>query len=121
MVCFDITVAYPLQQRQKNNIVQEQKMEHIRKSFNADILGSFVKENIQYIRFAVCDEDAFGLLRDIPQPVYCVEISILRTKDLFYSFKKITGLKVIPPRDILLLKKVYWAASQLERRIYASV
>lgn len=118
MVCFDITVAYPLQRRHATNILQHQRIEHLRKHFNADILGSKNVNDIMYVRFAVCDEDAIGLLHDIPHPIYCVQISILRSRELFYSFKKITGLSVVPPRDSLLLKRVFWGASQLERHLF---
>jgi hypothetical protein len=116
MVCFDITVAYPLQQRESTNLLQKKRLEHLRKYFNADILGMGIHSGDMTVRFAACDFDAANLLRDIPEPVYCIQIKILRTDVVLYSNKKKTGLAVIPPRDSLILKKVYWNASQLERR-----
>jgi hypothetical protein len=115
MVCFDITLAVPLYQSYKRNVVQMQRIEHLRKANNADVLGCVKENDIEYIRFAACDEDAVGLLRDAPHPVYCVQVKLLRTENLLYSFYKATLKKVIPPRDNKVLKDIYWSASQLER------
>jgi hypothetical protein len=117
MVCFDITLAYPSDITYRIRVSQEKHLEHLRRNHSADSLGSFKKDGIVYTRFAVCDEDAVGLLRDIPHPVYCVSIQILRTKSVLYSFWKVTQQFVIPPRNNTLLKDVYWSASQLERRL----
>jgi len=119
MVCFDITLAYPLQKSERNNIVQEKRIEYLRRHANADRLDWKEGNNVMYIRFSACDEDAIGFLRDIPQPIYCVEIRILRTAELFYTFTKLTGAQVVPPRYSLLDKRVFWAASQLERHLFA--
>lgn len=116
MVCFDITFAYPLQQKTSGNLLQAKRLEQLRKYFNADTLGSGTHLGEKTVRFAVCDFDAVALLRDIPEPIYCLEIKILRTDIVLYSNKKKTGIAIIPPRDSLVLKKVYWNASQLERR-----
>jgi hypothetical protein len=117
MVCFDITLAYPTLQSYKATLTQEQRLEHLRKHYNADTLGTSRENGIVYVRFAVCDEDAVGLLRDIPHPVYCIQIKILRRNSLLYSFWKVTNIEVIPPRNHKVLKDVYWSASQLERRL----
>ena len=117
MVCFDITLAYPLGNSYKGLLVQEQRMEHLRRYHNADILGSKTEDGVVYMRFAICDEEAVALLRDMPTPVYCVQIKILRTEGLLYSFWRLTQTKCVPPRDSKLLKDVYWSASQLERRL----
>ena len=116
MVCFDISIVYPLQKREKINVVQIQRLEHLRKYYNADIIETKKEAGHVIVRYAVCDFDAVGLLRDISDPLYCVEIKILRTNICLYSFKKITGVSILPPRDSNLLKQVYWTASQLERR-----
>jgi len=87
MVCFDITLAYPLQQRTSINVLQSKRLEHLRNCFNADILGMGTHAGEMTVRFAVCDFDAANLLRDIPEPVYCVQIKILRTDSILYSNK----------------------------------
>jgi hypothetical protein len=121
MVCFDITLAYPLQeQKATQHFLQKRRLEHLRKYFNADILGTTTQAGEVIIRFAVCDFDAASLLRDIPEPMYCVQIKILREETLLYSNFKKTGTKVIPPRYSSVLKEVYWNASQLERRVRPS-
>jgi hypothetical protein len=117
MVCFDITLAYPSDTPYKARGTQEKHLEHLRRNHNADSLGSSKEDGFVYTRFAVCDEDAVGLLRDIPHPVYCVSIKILRTDIVLYSCWKVTQQYVIPPRKCTLLKDVYWSASQLERRL----
>ena len=117
MVCFDITLAYTSSQNYRTRVTQERRLEHLRKHYNADSIGTPLEKNgILYRRFALCDEDAVGFLRDIPEPVYCIQIKILRTESLFYSFWKATNIAVTPPRKHKLLKDVYWSASQLERR-----
>jgi hypothetical protein len=117
MVCFDILLAYPSDIQYKSRITQEQRLEHLRRYHNADNLGSSEEDGRVYIRFAVCDEDAVGFLRDIPHPVYCISIKMLRTDIVLYSFWKLTQRNVIPPRNSTLLKDVYWSANQLERRL----
>jgi hypothetical protein len=119
MVCFDITLAYPSDTTYKARVTQEKHLEHLRRNHNADTLGSSEKDGggFVYRRFALCDEDAVGLLWDIPHPVYCVSIKILRTDILLYSCWKLTQQYVIPPRKSKLLKDIYWSASQLERRL----
>ena len=121
MVCFDILIAYPLSNKTKRNSLQKERLEHLRKYHNADCLGSEIKAGIQYIRYAVCDFDAGSFLRDIPEPMYCIRIKILRTESILYSFYKVTHTKSLPPRDSLVLKQVYWNASQLERRLHLSL
>ena len=116
MVCFQITIAYPLQRRYQTNILQEQKINHMIKYHNGDYLDEEQVDNEMHIRVAICDEDAVGFLRDIPGGTYCLQIKVLRNNTLLYSFWKVTHVEVAPPRYDPLLKKVYWSASQLERR-----
>ena len=115
MVCFDILLAYPYSEKYVQNTMNEKHLEHLRKQYNADPLGAWIDGGIQFFEFAVCDEDAVGLLRDVPPSIYCVSVKILRTDIFLYSYYLVTGMAVKPPRN-LLLKKVYWSASQLERR-----
>lgn len=121
MVCFEILIAFPLSYERKRDMLQQNRLEHLRKYHNADIVGKENKDGIQYVRYAVCDSDAVGLLRDIPEPMYCVRIKILRTNSILYSFYKVTQTKSLPPRDSFLFKEVYWNASQLERRLHLSL
>jgi hypothetical protein len=116
MVCFDISIAYPLQRRYQTNILQEEKISHMIKYHNGDFLGGKQIDNEMHIRVAICDEDAVGFLRDIPAGAYCLQIKDLHKNTLLYSFWKVTNVEVLPPRYDLILKKVYWSASQLERR-----
>lgn len=115
MVCFDILLAYPQNEKDIMNTMNEKRLEHIRRVHNADFCGGYVEDNICYVRLRACNLDAAGLLKDIPPLMYCVWVNILRTDIVLYSFFKVTQEKVIPPRN-LLLKEVYWAASQLEPR-----
>lgn len=115
MVCFDILVAYPYAERYVQNTMNEKQLEHLRRHYNADFLGGWIDGGIQFFELALCDRDAIGFLRDVPSSVYCVSVKILRTDTFLYSFYKATGMEVKPPRNPLL-KEVYWAASQLERR-----
>lgn len=114
MVCFTITIAYPLSSRERNNLVYEQRLEHLRKHYSADAIGQSYEGNEKYMTFALCDEDAVAFLRDLPQPTICISIRILRSDLLLYSNYTRTGTFVQPPRH-LLLKKVYWRASQLQK------
>lgn len=115
MVCFEIRIAYPQSKRNVINQMNERRLEHIRKLYNADAYDQGIEDNVCSVRLTACDMDAAGILRDIPPEMYCVWVKILRTDIFLYSFYKVTQKKVIPPRDPLL-KQVYWAASQLEPR-----
>lgn len=86
------------------------------KYHNGDFITSKNVNNEVYVTFTICNEDAVGFLRDIPSTSYVLEIKDKYKGSLFYSFWKATGTAVRPPRYDLLLKKVYWSASQLERR-----
>ncbi len=114
MVCFDIELAYPLSQRNESNLAYEQRLEHLRKHYRADGIETTYKKNLKVVRFAVCDEDAIGFLRDVPPPTFCLSIKILRTDVYLYKNYKATGQYVYPPH-LLLLKQVYWKASQLQK------
>lgn len=114
MVCFTITIAYPLSAREKNNMVYEQRLEHLRKHYRADSISQRYEGNEKHVTFALCDEDAIAFLRDLPQPTACVSVGIMRTDIVLYSNYKRTGVFVQPPHN-LLLKKVYWRAAQLQK------
>jgi hypothetical protein len=114
MVCFDIVLAYPLSPRHASNEVFAQRIEHLRKHYGADSLGEAYQGNLKLTRFAVCDEDAIAFLRDVPHPTFCVSIFLLRTTTPLYTNYKATGHYIKPPQH-LLLKKVYWTASKLEK------
>ena len=114
MVCFEIMMAYPLSNRKQNNAAFDTRMEHLRKHYRADSLGETHHNGYKYVIYAMCDEDAIAFLRDVPYPTVCVSIKILRSDILLYSNYKITRKYVEPPHH-LLLKKVYWRASQLQK------
>ena len=114
MVCFTITIAYPLSSRSKGNIAYEERIEHLRKHYRADSISQVYEGNENHLMFAVCDEDAVAFLRDLPPSTVCLSVGILRTNILLYSNYKRTGTFVQPPRH-LLLKKVYWRAYQLQK------
>ena len=116
MVCFDILLAYPIQNRNVMNVLQTRRLDLLRKQYNADIYELAEVNDTVYVRVIVCDESAVGFLRDVPPPIYCTQIRLLWNKKILYSFKKVTGESIVPPRDSLILKQVYWSASQLERR-----
>ena len=115
MVCFEVLLAYPYSPRDVINTMNEKKLEYLRKVHLADYIGTYIENNTVYLQLAICDDDAVSLLRDVPPSVYCVWIKFLRSEIFLYSNKKVTGTSVIPPR-LHLLKKIYWSASQLERR-----
>ncbi len=112
MVCFELILSIPISEKSTVNVLNEKYLEHLRKSYNADIQKN--KENIYTI--LVCNEDAVGFLQDLPNPVVCIRVNLLHEKILLYSNYSLTKQKSIPPRE-LLLKRVYWAASQLERHL----
>jgi hypothetical protein len=115
MTCFDILLAFPVSHLERQNIGNRQRLDHLRKHSCADEIHAYNKNGFTFLRYAVCDKDAIGLLRDLPFPVFCVWIKLLRTDTFFYSYFKATGTYVIPPRSPKLLKDVYWAASKLEK------
>lgn len=115
MVCFNILIAYSYSQRHVQNTMNEKRIEHLRRHYNADFIGGWIDGGIQFFELAVCDEDAIAFLQDIPPAVYCISVKILRSDALVYSYAKVTHVRTIPPKHPLI-KQVYWAASQLERR-----
>jgi hypothetical protein len=119
MVCFNILLAYPIRTKNVMNLLQTRRLHLLQRKYNADIFEVGQDNNTAFVRITACDEEAVGILRDIPSPIYCVEIRMLWSKELLYGFKKITGVNAVPPRDSLLLKQVYWGASQLERHLFA--
>ena len=114
MVCFDIVLAYPLSSRHRANEVFDQRLEHLRKHYRADSLGELYEGGLKLTRFAICDEDAVAFLRDVPNPTFCISITLLRSDTLLYSNYKATGQSIRPPQH-LLLKQVYWTAAKLEK------
>lgn len=115
MVCFHLVIGYEEDKRDVINVMNKKRLEHICRSYNAD-MSNLVLEGTRYsVSVAACDQDAVGILRDIPAGMYCISINILRTDILVYSHYKVTQTKVVPPRNFLL-KQVYWTASQLEPR-----
>jgi hypothetical protein len=116
MVCFEILFAYPLHFREKVNTVHQEAMYHMIKYHNGDFLESHLVNDEIQVKVVICNEDAIGLLRDIPPTTYVLQIKDKYQGSFLYSFWKATGKAVRPPRYNVLLKKVYWSASQLERR-----
>ncbi len=70
---------------------------------------------MDYLEVAVCDFEAIDLLRDIPDPMTCVSVKLHKQDVFLYKHYKMLKEECIPPRNPYL-KRVYWAASQLERR-----
>jgi len=114
MVCFDVEIAYPLTERRRNNLVFEQRVEHLRKLYRGDRLSKTMKNGFQHERFSFCDGDTFAFLRDVPEPTFCVSIKLLRSDLYLYHNFKYTKQCVKPPKH-LLLKKIFWTASSLEK------
>jgi hypothetical protein len=114
MVCFDVEIAYPLNKRTNVNQTFERRIEHLRRHHRGDILCQSFQGNLKHIRLAFCDEDTIAFLRDVPQPTFCVKIKLLRSDLFLYSNFKYTNTWVKPPKH-LLLKKIYWTASSLEK------
>lgn len=115
MVCFHIVLAYPEEKRNVINVLNEKRIKHLCRSYNADLFDQYTSKGVRYIYLAACDADAVCILRDVPPSIYCVFITILRSNTLVYTHSKLTKERTTPPRD-LLLKRVYWTASQLEKR-----
>ena len=115
MVCFTILFAQPEIQQERKKISQESRIEHLCKHYNASSTGKFSIDGIEYLEIAVCDYEAIDLLRDIPDPMTCVSVKFHK-KDIFlYKHYKVLKDECIPPRNPYL-KRVYWAASQLQSR-----
>ena len=115
MSCFDILLAYPISERHLINDLNDKRIAAICRSYSGDIISKTIDTRLCYVRMKACDLDAAGILQDIPPRMYCIWVKFLRTNTLLYSYAKVTKQRVIPPRD-RSLKKIYWAASQLERR-----
>jgi hypothetical protein len=116
MVCFDITFACKVHSRTSANDVNDVRFQHLCKHYDADLVSTITEDRIQLSRVIACDEDAVSILHDVPSPMYCVSIKVYRSDSILYQNAKVTHQKSIPPRDTLL-KRVYWTASSLERRM----
>jgi hypothetical protein len=114
MVCFIVEIAYPFVERHQNHLVFEQRIEHLRKLHCGDRLSKTLQNGFQHQRFSFCDEDTFAFLRDVPEPTFCVSIKLLRSDLYLYSNYKYTSKSIKPPKH-LLLKKIFWTASSLEK------
>ena len=114
MVCFELLIAYPLRSWEYSNTVFEQRIRHLRRHYNADEKNCFVVGGTRYLLLTVCNEDAIDFLRDVPEPVYCLWIRIRNQPNYMYANYKATGKWIVPPKE-LLLKRVYWTASSLEK------
>jgi hypothetical protein len=115
MVCFTIHFAQPVLRSEKQRVSQEKRFQHLCKHYNASPLQGYEEDGIEYLSVAVCDFEAVDLLRDIPEPITCLSVKLHRHNVYLYKNYKLVKEECIPPRD-LLLKKVYWMASKLERR-----
>jgi hypothetical protein len=115
MVCFTIQFAQPVMKSNRQRVSQEKRYEHLCKQYNAGPLQGYEEDGIEYLSVAVCDSEAVDLLRDIPDPMTCVSVKLHRHDLYLYKNYKVLQEECVPPRD-LLLKKVYWMASKLERR-----
>ena len=115
MVCFHIVLAYPVHQNNSANDVFFKQFNHMCKHLNAEYTFWYETKESIYIRVAICDNDAIALLRDIPSPVYCVSVKYSKNEDYIYKNYKVLQEEIRPPRDSFL-KRVYWTASQLQRR-----
>ena len=115
MTCFEILFAFPISEFDRKNLGNRLRLEHLRKHYSADQIHIYDKNGFSFFQYSVCDEDAVGFLRDVPFPVFCVWIKLLRSDTLFYSCFKATQKYVIPPRFPKVFKDVYWAATKLEK------
>jgi hypothetical protein len=114
MVCLELEIAFPIPPRYASEQTYLQRIDHLRKHYNADFIAKHYKGDFVHALFAVCDEEAAGFLRDLPAPTFCVKISYLRNDTVLYTNYKYTGLYTPAPK-ILILKKIYWLASSLEK------
>lgn len=119
MVCFDVYIAFSLYRKDSANLVNLKRLDHLAKHYVGDIRGMWVEDNYQHCRILLCDEDAVGFLRDVPDPVFAYKIQLLHKNTALYSNYKWSKQSIRPPQDPLL-KKVFWMASSLERRFYSS-
>ena len=114
MVCFEILLSYPIHRRKLVNEISDVRMNHLFKHAGASCLEKVETERYRLYRVSVCDMDAHTLLRYSPEGMGCLWIRFLYSQALLYANAKTTDLWIRPPRD-LLLKRVYWAASKLEK------
>lgn len=114
MVCFELLLTYPIPTRELVARIAEVRMDHLFKHSSATCLERLSTTTHRLYRVSVCDEDASMLLRYSPEGTGCLWVRFLHAKTLLYSNSKATELWIRPPRDPLL-KKVYWAASKLEK------
>ena len=114
MVCFELLLTYPIHSREVVNRIADVRMGHLFKHSSATCLEKLTTETHRLYRVSVCDEDAYMLLRYSPERMGCLWVRFLYAQALLYTNSKATELWIRPPRDPLL-KKVYWAASKLEK------
>ncbi len=119
MVCFDILLSVRVHSKKSANAVNDIRFKHMCKHYNVEILNTYTEDRVQYRRVIACDEDAVAILYDIPSPMVCVSVKIYRSDTVLYQNSKVTHKKSIPPRETLL-KRVYWMASSLERRLLST-
>lgn len=110
MVCFEVKVVVPKSGRVMNNEVIQRKIGHLARHCNADYKKTQETENNYYYTIRLCDEDAVTLLRDLPTPFHVERISILRTNEILYIYRR-----HISPPHYYLLKEIYWLAKSTER------
>lgn len=113
MVCFEIVLSYQLGKRRVRNLMIHQQLKHLFFHRSASIVETDYSPQFILYTVLVCDGDAIALLRDMPQKILCLRVSLHATSELLYSNVKKTRVFCPPPRDPLL-KDVYWMASKLE-------
>ena len=116
MVCFRIVFAQPVIKIERQKIVQDVRFQHLCKLYNAEQIGRFTMDGMEYLEVAVCDLESIALLRDVPEPLTCFSVKLYRNDTFLYKHYKMMKEECIPPRDPFL-KRVYWTASQLESRL----
>jgi len=63
----------------------------------------------------LCDEEAAGFLRELPEPFIVAYIIYSSSGQIFYKHAKIQREHVPPPHNNKVLMDVYWNASACEK------
>ena len=109
MVCFELQISLLLHQR-SNQAALDQQIKHLAHHCNADLQKLTQTASTMDYVIRICDESTVSFLRDCPTPFHVKKISLLRTGETLYLYRRHHE-----PPSIKLLKDIYWLAKSTER------
>lgn len=118
MPCYRITVACPLFNDYRVNVINRLSFEHIlHHCGRTKVYDEFVYDNHKIYNILLCDLAVADLHDMLPSYYFVVRVIDTRGEELYLNSRLPFTKRIIPPKGDYVKKRIYWTAMSREREM----